>query len=308
MTVDPISGPLVQRSLQRWHRPELTLVLDRTEWGVWNVVMVGVAVLGRVVPLAWTLLSHHGSSDFQEQQALLERVRPWWPAAPQQAVLGDGECKSGERMRYTLRWGWDFGVGQSADTRLQGPDGGWQRLGALQVPKDRPLSLSGIRLTREQAFGPVHLIADGDRTKPEQRSVATSRPATATTFAGGRQRSGIEGLFRDAQSGGFPREATHLTEADRLHRWLLVMAIGSLGCFHGGRWLCKTGQRQVVDAAKRRTLPYVRLGCDWIRRAINSGQPGKIGFVVYTCMLQPKVTPSEEVKQLRYWLMCSCPT
>jgi hypothetical protein len=91
--VDPISGPLVQRTVQRWHRPALPLVLERTAWGVCNVWMVGVAVLGRVVPLPWTLLSHDGSSDVQEQHARWERVRPWLPAAPQQAVLRDGSAR-----------------------------------------------------------------------------------------------------------------------------------------------------------------------------------------------------------------------
>ncbi len=56
--------------------------------------MVEVAVLGRVVPLAWTLLPHFGSSNFQEQNVILERIRPWLPVAPQKALLGDREFKS----------------------------------------------------------------------------------------------------------------------------------------------------------------------------------------------------------------------
>ncbi len=282
LVVDPFYGPLGRLTWKRWHRPELTRVLDQTEWGVCNVVMVGIAVLGRVLPLAWTLLSPHGASDFQEQQALLERVRPWLPVAPQKAVLGDGECKSVEWMRSAQHWGWDFGVGQSADTRFQGPAGTWQRLGALQVLKDRPLYRQGMRLTRDQACGPVNLIASWDRTKQEQRSVATSRPATAVPFAWGRQRSGIAGTFRDDQSGGFNREETHLPDADRLHRLLVVMAIGFLWWFHVGRWLFKTGPRRLVDAAKRRTLSSFRVGLDWLRRAINIGPPLKMGFAVYT--------------------------
>ena len=80
---DVVYGPLVQKTLSRWHRSELTLVLDRTEWGRFNVLMVGVALLGRALPLAWTVLPHKGNSSFTEQKALLERVRPWLPDAPQ---------------------------------------------------------------------------------------------------------------------------------------------------------------------------------------------------------------------------------
>jgi hypothetical protein len=278
IVADTIYGPLVQRTLTRWHRPELTLVLDRTEWDVGNVLLVGVAVLGRVLPLAWTVLSHQGNSDFREQRTLLERVRLWLPSTPQKAILGDGV----ELMRYAQAQGWDFGLGQSADTRFQGPSGVWQRLGDLQVPQTHPVYLRAIRLTREHAFGPVNLIAYWDRAKREQRYVATSRPATRATFTWGRQRSWIEGTFRDDKSGGFNLEDTHLTETDRLHRLLLVMAIGYLWCFHVGRWLFKTGQRKLMDAAKWRTLSYFRLGLDWICRAINIGEPLKMGFAVYT--------------------------
>jgi hypothetical protein len=90
--------------------------------------------------------------------------------------------------------------------------------------------------------------------------VATARPATAATFAWGRQRSGIEGLCHEDQSRGFRLEETPLTDGDRRHHLLLVMAIGYLWCVQVGRWLLKTGQRKLVDAAKRRTVTYFRLG------------------------------------------------
>jgi hypothetical protein len=178
-------------------------------------------------------------------------------------------------MRSALRWGWDFGLGQSADTWFQEPDGTWHWLGALQVPKDRLLYLSGIHLTREPVFGPVNLIASGDRTNQKQRYVATARPATRATFPWGRQRSGIAGAFRDENSGGFNLEETPLMDADRLKRLLLVMASGSLWCVRGGRWLCKTGQRRAVEAAKRRTLSSFRLGFDWLRRAYHHRTTGQ---------------------------------
>jgi hypothetical protein len=92
----------------------------------------------------------------------------------------------------------------------------------------------------------------------------------------------MEGLFRDDQSGGFHLEETPLPDADRRHRVLLVMAIGSRWGVPVGHWLLQTGQRKLVDAAKRRTVPYFRWGCAWICRAINIGQPVKIGFAVYT--------------------------
>ena len=282
VVVDHMYGPLVRMTLSRWHRLEVTLVLDRTEWGKFNVLLVGIALLGRVLPLAWTVLSHQGNSDFAEQKALLERVRPWLPQAPKKGILGDGEFKSVALMRYALSLGWDFGLGQSADTLFRDSSGSWQRLGDLKVSKEHPLYLSGISLTQEHAFGPVNLIAYWDRAKKTQRYVATCRPASRSTFAWGRQRSWIEGTFRDDKSGGFNLEATHLENPDRLNRLLLVIAVAYLWSFHVGRWVVKTGQRRWMDAAKQRTLSYFRLGFDWLRRTITLGHPLKIGFAVYT--------------------------
>lgn len=282
IVIDALYGPLVKLALGRWHLPEMTLVLDRTEWGPFNVLLVGVALLGRVLPLAWTVLPEKGNSDFEEQKALLERVRPWLPEAPRKGILGDGEFKSVALMRYALSLGWDFGLGQSEDTLFQEASGAWKHLEDLQVPQTHPLYLSGIRITREHAFGPVNLIAYWDREKKAQRYMATSKPAKRTTFAWGRQRSWIEGTFRDDKSGGFCLEETHLTDPVRLTRLLLVMAIAYLWCFHVGRWVFKTGQRREVDASKRRTLSYFRLGLDWLRRAINVERPLKIGLAVYT--------------------------
>lgn len=257
---DTLYGPLVRLALSRWHLTELTLVWDRTEGTGVNIVMVGGALLGRVLPLGWTVLDHDGHANFEAQKALGERVRPWLPGAPRKALAGDGEFKSVELRRYAQALGWDFRLGQSADTLLQLPSGTWGQLGDLRVPKTRPLYLSGVVLPRQHAFGPVNLIAYGDREKQEQRYGATSRPAPGRTFAWGRQRSWIEGLLRDDKSGGFDLEATHLQHADRLHRLLLVLAMGYLGCFHVGRWVFKTGQRRTVDAAKHRPLSYFRLG------------------------------------------------
>lgn len=282
IVVDVFYGPLVRQTLRRWHLPRLTLVLDRTEWGVFNVLLVGVALQGRVIPLAWTVLSHEGNSDFEEQKALLERIRPWLPQAPQIGLLGDGEFKSVSLIDYALSLEWDVGLGQSKDTLFRDAQGTWRKLGDLQVPKIHPLYLSGIYLTKEHVFGPLNLIAYWDREQKKQRYMVTNRPATATTFRWGRQRTWIEGTFRDDKSGGFCVEATHLTDPDRLNRLLLVIAVAYLWCLHAGHWIFKTGQRRMVDAAKRRTLSYFRLGFDWLRRTINLGDRLKIGFLVYT--------------------------
>jgi hypothetical protein len=78
--VDTISGPVVQQTLPQWHHSALPRVLERTEWGVVNVVMVGVAVLGRVIPLTWTLLPHVGS-------ATRDNVGGWMPRSGAPGVI-----------------------------------------------------------------------------------------------------------------------------------------------------------------------------------------------------------------------------
>lgn len=176
--LDAIYGRIVRKVLERWHREELPLAIDRTDWDAFNVLFVGIPFLGHTLPLAWTVLDHEGNSSFEEQKALLERIRPWIPSHLKVGLLGDGEFRSVELMKYTQNLGWDFGVGQAEDTYVRLATGGRCQLRDLAAKPGQVRFFEGVYLTDCHAFGPVNLICYWDREKKKARFMATNRPAT----------------------------------------------------------------------------------------------------------------------------------
>jgi hypothetical protein len=66
----------------------LTIVIDRTQWGSINLLMVSLVWEQRAIPLFWTLLPKLGSSNVTEQMDAIAQVLPLLKDY-QVVVLGD---------------------------------------------------------------------------------------------------------------------------------------------------------------------------------------------------------------------------
>jgi hypothetical protein len=288
IVVGKIYTKIVKVMLEKWNGKSLELVMDRTEWGVFNLLLCGIAHNKRVLPLGWRLLDHPGNSSFEEQKELLDSIRPLLPETCHVSLLGDGEFKSVELMEYALACGWDFHLGQSKSTWMKFPSGKWKQLKSLKVSDGMPCYHQGVFLTEEHEFGPVNVIAYWDREKERVRYVATSRRACRATLNWGKRRSWIEATFRDLKSGGFQLESSRITNPDRMNRLLLVMGVTYLWCYHAGRWVFKTGRRRQIDVGTKRNLSFFRMGLDWLNYAIQLPiQDFKIGLLAYSSQSDP---------------------
>jgi len=154
--------------------------------------------------MGWRLLKHAGNSDFDEQKELLDSIRPILPKKCHISLLGDGEFKSVELMRYALTNGWDFNLGQSKSTWMKCPSGRWEQLQSLKVSEGSPCYYQYVFLTKEHDFGPVNVMAYWDREDKEVRYAATSRHACKSTLNWGKRRSWIDATFKDLGSRGYP--------------------------------------------------------------------------------------------------------
>jgi hypothetical protein len=68
----------------------LTIVIDRTQWGSINLLMVSLVWEQRAIPLFWTLLPKLGSSNVTEQMDAIAQVLPLLKDY-QVVVLGERE-------------------------------------------------------------------------------------------------------------------------------------------------------------------------------------------------------------------------
>jgi hypothetical protein len=121
IVVKKIYPKITKVMLKRWNGKSLDLVMDRTEWGTFNLLLCGIAHGKRVLPLGWRLLNHSGNSSFEEQKELLDSICPILPEKCEISLLGDGEFKSVELMKYATAHGWDFNLGQSKSTWMKYP-------------------------------------------------------------------------------------------------------------------------------------------------------------------------------------------
>jgi hypothetical protein len=94
--------PLIKLIVEREFKPgsRLTLVLDRTQWQDKNVFMISVVWRKRSLPIYWVLLEKKGSSNVQEQIALIRPVLKLF-SHYELLILGDREFH-GVELSYWL--------------------------------------------------------------------------------------------------------------------------------------------------------------------------------------------------------------
>jgi len=78
LTVSQIWYPLITNWLTNYCRggQTLSIVIDRSQWGTINLLMVSLVWERRAIPLYWSLLPKLGSSNFCEQRDAPAEVLP----------------------------------------------------------------------------------------------------------------------------------------------------------------------------------------------------------------------------------------
>ncbi|EAZ91840.1 hypothetical protein CY0110_07764 [Crocosphaera chwakensis CCY0110] len=92
--------PIIKQWLNQSFDPGnvLHIVIDRTQWGLINILMVSLIIDNRGIPLYFELLDHTGNSNFDTQKSILSRVLPLLKEY-KTVVLGD-RGGHGWRIRF----------------------------------------------------------------------------------------------------------------------------------------------------------------------------------------------------------------
>lgn len=127
--------------------------------------------------------------------------------------------------------------------------------------------LHTVRLHKGLQFGPVH-IALARHPKGEFWAVISNQKTTLETFQNYGFRFSIEESFLDDKSNGFELERSGIRDAPMLERLCFVLAVATLYLTAQGVKVVESGYRQQVDTHWLRGNSYLRIGWDWIRRAL----------------------------------------
>jgi len=230
-TIEQVWFPIIKSWIANsWEENKsMYLVIDRTQWGIINILMVSIIYNHRAIPIYFELLNKKGSSNFQEQKQVLE---PSLNLLKEYkiVVLGDrefcsvdlGKWLSSEKKVYlSLR------LKKSEYVELE-PEI-WFQLNELNLSPGMSAYYQGIKITKTKGFSGINLAAKWKKNYRKKSSkepwfLLTNFDDLSSAISAYSKRMGIEEMFRDFKKGGYNLESTKL-ENERLKALIILITL-----------------------------------------------------------------------------------
>jgi hypothetical protein len=248
------------------------LTSDRTQWGEFNILYVGVGWRGRALPLLWAM-SGSGASSFAAQKDLLALVARWLPSGAEVLLLGDREFGTGVLAHWALRQG--GGVGLRRRAHEYGCRAGavyFESLPGL-LPGERRFR-PHVTFTQKHAVVGLNLAMYWAPPAAEPWYLITTEPTCERACTSYQKRFRIEEMFKDFKNTGrgFGLELTGIRHADRWERVLPALALIYTWRLLWGAYVIATGQQKFVDNLRKPTLSLFQTGLRFVLRWWQQGQ------------------------------------
>jgi hypothetical protein len=278
LTIEGVWIPIIKQWLKQSFNPGdvLHIAIDRTQWGLINILMVSLVIDNRGIPLYFELLDHTGSSNFDTQKSILARVLPLLKEY-KMVVLGDREFCSVElsrwlngqkRVYYALRL--------KKSNYIEVEKEVWTRLNNLGLSPGMSLFYQGVKVTKTKGFTGGNIVAKWKRKyrgvdTEEAWFIITNLKSLDETIDAYKKRFCIEEMFRDFKKGGYDLERTKLTEHRLTSLILLITLSYSMATFSGKIIKDKGVAKYAGRVRKNKKMPrrhsnfYIGLhGKDWV--------------------------------------------
>jgi len=275
--LEKIWFPCVRSLLEQMFEPSerIYLALDRTNWGVINILMVSVIYNHRAWPIYWEFLDKKGSSNLDEQKRVLGKSLALL-SEYLVVVLGDREFCSPKLGKWLGQEGAYFCLRQKGNTQIQAGNGIYQELRELELTPGMSLFLNDQKVTKA-GLGGFNIACKWKRTyrgfeTKEPWFILTNLGDVETAILAYQKRFGIEEMFRDFKAGGYNLEGSKLA-AEQLSKLLIVVSIAYTSAMLEGQEIKQMGiQKYVVrpeakgTGQRRHSAFYVGHHLDnWLR-------------------------------------------
>jgi hypothetical protein len=265
--------PFLKQALAAFHESCWHIVIDRTAlWEGVDLATISLNYRKRAIPLVWTRVPYGGADEATYIQ-LLRRCVPLVPSGVQVVFHGDTEFGHSGMIRALREMRWDFMLAQPSHCGFRSSIKAARSLplASLPVTPHHACQLAQVELFAQERLGGINILAfyqphytRFNKRKRKVAYIATSLPLTPGLKRLGRRRWGTEPFYRDYKSAGWKVTASQLGTAQRQEGLLILLALSYLWTVCIGRWLCKTGQRRLVDNQPTRHLSIFRIGWDWL--------------------------------------------
>ena len=221
-----------------WLQKEpIVLAIDRTSWRKYNLLVVSWIVQGRAIPINWQLLDKLGSSNLDDQRAVIHPITCLLPGYSF-ILLGDREFCSKHLATWLLEIGWGYclRLRKSTYVRLKNDE-----LVPLQQLASRPgvsIFLQGVNISTTAHKFPFNVAIHYPKEHhgmpiEEGWFILTTLPNLSIAIQTYATRFQLEEMFRDYKSYGFNLELSQLN-GSRFDAWFLLLTlVYSLLAFRG---------------------------------------------------------------------------
>ncbi len=286
--VHRLYGPLLEQALREWDYKTLYVALDTSMlWNTYCIVRLSLIYRGRAIPIVWEVLQHGSSSvSFQDYQALLDQAAQLlFPFHGKIIFLADRGFADTALMGHLRRLGWHWRIRIKDSFWVYRPGRNRCKVNRIPLSFGQALFWFNVQITQER-FGNVHLALGRPVGSKDRWVVISDEPTSPETFREYGLRFDIEENFLDDKSNGFQLEASLIRSPQALERLCFVLATATLYLVCQGTQVVEEGKRRLVDAHWFRGSSYLKIGWDWVKRALSRG-----GKLIARLALSPKPDP-----------------
>jgi hypothetical protein len=277
LTIEKIWLPLVTTWLETLFTSSqiIYVVIDRTNWACVNLFMISVVWDKRAFPIYFELLPKLGSSNIDEQKAILSKVLPVLKNY-QICVLGDREFCSVKLASWLQEWNVYFCLRLKKNHFVSRQTDVWLELKDLGLEHGVSFFLKGVKVTKTKGFISFNVACKWKRkilgVAPEEGwFILTNFETLAAAISAYKRRFDIEEMFRDFKSGGYNLEDTNVSN-ERLISMILLIAIAYTSATVQGQQIKRKGVQKYVGrvqeygrSERRHSSFYIGLyGQNWV--------------------------------------------
>ena len=257
------------------------VAIDRTNWGLINILMVVVIWKKRGIPIYFELLGKLGSSNLEEQTAILSKAIEVFKDY-KICVLGDREFCSVKLANWLSERKISFCLRLKRTNFVEKEAGIWTELSELGLHEGTSIFLEGVKITKTKNIKGFNLACKWKRkvsgfSQKEGWFILTDL-TLKLAIDRYRQRFDIEEMFRDFKTGGYNLESTKVS-GERLISLLLLISLAYLSATIQGQLINQKGIQKYVGRVKesgrterRHSCFYIGLyGHTWVNFVSNCG-------------------------------------
>jgi Transposase DDE domain len=277
LSIDKIWFPIVAAWLENEFNSEkiIHVVIDRTNWACVNLFMISIVWDKRAFPVYFELLPKLGSSNIDEQTAIISKVLPLFKNY-KICVLGDREFCSVKLANWLREKNMYFCLRIKKNHFVEMQTGIYLELNELGLSPGVSFFLKGVKVTKSQGFTSFNVACKWKRkilgVAPEEGwFILTNLDSLESAIAYYKKRFDIEEMFRDFKKGGYNLEGTNVS-GERLIVLIILIAIAYTSATIQGQEIKRKGIQKYVGRVKeygrierRHSSFYIGLyGNNWV--------------------------------------------